>query len=643
MSVTFVQRSAAKQPGGNGTITLATHNLAVAGDLQMLGVSSFASNVAATPSGTGWTQLHVRANAYSRLTIYVRVLSAGDVGAGVTITGFDYTNAELRSYRATSGEQFVVAGSGDGLVCAATTAPAQLVRCWASAQANTSGGSTKNLVAPSTVGVTVVSATANQNFPGEGPGNAFDLDQNSVWTCTAGPTGWVQAQLSSAIVATSYKISGRSGWDGRNPSAWTLQGSNDGSTWTTLDTRSGQSTAGNTLYTFTFSNSIAYSYYRFNITANQGDSSVCNLTELQLPGVGVSLPVLLNAPASTSYNWYDGGLFGDDPVTNGAAGTSTAVHTGGGEAVTPQWANVVLRTGDLTGTSLSGLVATGLNTAVTVSWDPMFGATSYEHRINGGATTEVTATSATLSGLTNGVTYTVEVRAKNATSTGNWTAVSATPNSYAYFDDFNRANAAATPGTPIQGGPYTVQLGTWGINNNALYTSVSPLEAMMTFPGLVDLDFTFTVKTVGNNGGVLFRWIDANNTWLFQFTTLQLSFHRRTAGSYQQQGNTYAQGAQAGDVFRVLAVGRTILAYRNGVEVLAAEDHYSSVATATMGYRFSGDPTVRLDDARLTPGVLPSNAGALVIPDYLMSDPAYDQAHLYKGRDTKLADQGAVA
>ena len=61
------------------------------------------------------------------------------------------------------------------------------------------------------------------------------------------------------------------GWDssGRAPKAWAFLGSNDGMTWTTLDTQTsetGWAANGESRY-YQFANKTAYSYYKFNCTA----------------------------------------------------------------------------------------------------------------------------------------------------------------------------------------------------------------------------------------------------------------------------------------------------------------------------------------------------------------------------------------
>lgn len=170
--------------------------------MQFLAVSSFTSNAPGAPSGTGWKLLLQSPNTYSCLTIYTRTLVSADVTSNISFTANDWSNAELRTYRCDGGEQFRVDGGGNGLVADSTTSYGWIIRCWASSQINTSGGSAKTLTPP----------------------------------------------------------------------------------------------AG-----------------------------------------------LLNAPASTSFNWYDGGLFGDDPVTSGSTGTSTATQSAT-ETTSPQWVNIALDT-----------------------------------------------------------------------------------------------------------------------------------------------------------------------------------------------------------------------------------------------------------------------------------------------------------
>jgi len=97
---------------------------------------------------------------------------------------------------------------------------------------------------------------------------------------------WLQYQFSSGKVVTSYDITTWSfdNFPGHSPKTWVFQGSNDGSTWTDLDTQTNYTDL--PLFTpvkFTFSNSTSYAYYRLYITANVS-GSIVGVHELTMYG-----------------------------------------------------------------------------------------------------------------------------------------------------------------------------------------------------------------------------------------------------------------------------------------------------------------------------------------------------------------------
>lgn len=77
------------------------------------------------------------------------------------------------------------------------------------------------------------------------------------------------------------------------PTAWQFQGSNDNSTWATLDTQTGASLAASAWNTFRFANTTAYRYFRLYITANAGSSYAGAIVELEFyretPALGVAI------------------------------------------------------------------------------------------------------------------------------------------------------------------------------------------------------------------------------------------------------------------------------------------------------------------------------------------------------------------
>jgi Ricin-type beta-trefoil lectin domain/NedA-like, galactose-binding domain len=102
---------------------------------------------------------------------------------------------------------------------------------------------------------------------------AFDGDASTKWYLGGSSTPWIAYRFGGATshVVTSYSVTSGDDWTDRDPTAWELQGSNDGTNWTTLDTRTGQrfENRAQTNY-YAFSNANSYNGYRFYVTANNG-------------------------------------------------------------------------------------------------------------------------------------------------------------------------------------------------------------------------------------------------------------------------------------------------------------------------------------------------------------------------------------
>jgi hypothetical protein len=100
--------------------------------------------------------------------------------------------------------------------------------------------------------------------------NAFSQDNNfsTVWQSGTANTGILGYQFTSGKIIKRYIIKGYSLSAAGNPTAWTFQGSNDGTTYTTLETVTGASIPTNGNYTSgILANTTSYLYYRINITA----------------------------------------------------------------------------------------------------------------------------------------------------------------------------------------------------------------------------------------------------------------------------------------------------------------------------------------------------------------------------------------
>ncbi|GAA4881690.1 hypothetical protein GCM10023310_72140 [Paenibacillus vulneris] len=121
---------------------------------------------------------------------------------------------------------------------------------------------------------------------------AFDkVLTNYGWRSKGNANQWVgfdflEKKVISKYAITEYYI------DGSSPKDWTFQGSNDGSDWITLDTRTNEPEWKQAeKKEFAFFNETPYSKYRLYVSANHGNSSEIDITELEMYGK-ISEPIL---------------------------------------------------------------------------------------------------------------------------------------------------------------------------------------------------------------------------------------------------------------------------------------------------------------------------------------------------------------
>lgn len=109
------------------------------------------------------------------------------------------------------------------------------------------------------------------------------------WITASGTTtGWLRYDFGAgnSKVIRSYAVAPENNGSSnlnRSPKSWTFQGSNDGSSWTTLDTQTNVPTWSlQELRTYPIANTTAYRYYRINVTANQGATDLLTISSLRM-------------------------------------------------------------------------------------------------------------------------------------------------------------------------------------------------------------------------------------------------------------------------------------------------------------------------------------------------------------------------
>lgn len=163
---------------------------------------------------------------------------------------------------------------------------------------------------------------------------ATAIANGNTWVYDSFPAFW-QIEPYAPETMTSYRIMPGSQY----PTAWTFAGSNDGSSWTTLDTRTGQTlTNGSFSSSYTFSNSTAYRYYRFTFTA--GASTIVHIAEIEFNGranqtgsarTGEIWAVLKNASTAVMGLW----AFGTDSAGTYYPATGPVISEQFGVATRP--------------------------------------------------------------------------------------------------------------------------------------------------------------------------------------------------------------------------------------------------------------------------------------------------------------------
>ena len=131
------------------------------------------------------------------------------------------------------------------------------------------------------------------------------------------------AGANTAVAAYRIYYDSTRGDATRAPSAWTFDGSNDGTSWTTLDSRTGE-----TLWSvpdariFYLINNTPYRYYRLHVTATNGDIYF-EIYQLEYFGQGIGT-LLVDVPANASQTNSLLALGGQLRLIKDGAGTFTA-------------------------------------------------------------------------------------------------------------------------------------------------------------------------------------------------------------------------------------------------------------------------------------------------------------------------------
>jgi hypothetical protein len=133
---------------------------------------------------------------------------------------------------------------------------------------------------------------SEENGSEESAAKAFDGQIDTKWfNAFKASTGWLQYQFGGGAAwrVSQYSLTAANDGPGRDPKDWQFQASNDGYTWTNLDTRTDEKfTSRLQTKSYFFANTAAYRFYRLNIITNHGEEIGLQLSELNF-GPNVAL------------------------------------------------------------------------------------------------------------------------------------------------------------------------------------------------------------------------------------------------------------------------------------------------------------------------------------------------------------------
>lgn len=148
---------------------------------------------------------------------------------------------------------------------------------------------------------------SGENPPNEIATRLFDGDAGTKWLARS-RTGWVRMDFAQPVTVVTYALTTANDAPDRNPRAWTLQGSDDGTTWVDLDAQADQllGAAPFTQVEYALAAPATHQHFRLQVTAN-GGASLLQLADLDLRGedtgaVASPMRTTVGSGPTTGYN-----------------------------------------------------------------------------------------------------------------------------------------------------------------------------------------------------------------------------------------------------------------------------------------------------------------------------------------------------
>ncbi len=149
-------------------------------------------------------------------------------------------------------------------------------------------------------GGTLSVSNENTSNANESSSKLIDNDLNTKYLLPGAFTGYNFSYHSTKgedLYVTKYTLISGNDDPGRDPKSWKFEGSSNGSSWTTVDTRTEELFPNRSqARTFRLASPAQYSYYRISVTANNGNTSIMGqITEWQIWAINPDIPLAPDA------------------------------------------------------------------------------------------------------------------------------------------------------------------------------------------------------------------------------------------------------------------------------------------------------------------------------------------------------------
>ncbi len=142
-----------------------------------------------------------------------------------------------------------------------------------------------------------LTASTTDSPAAEGVENLTDDAATSKYL-TFNPQASITYAATASYVLEEYTLTSANDFPGRDPGAWTLSGSNNGTDWTPIDMRTGETFTGRfEKRSFEIANEAPFSYYKIDLTAQDTSLSILQLAEWELFGTENSVSTRAPVPA----------------------------------------------------------------------------------------------------------------------------------------------------------------------------------------------------------------------------------------------------------------------------------------------------------------------------------------------------------